>query len=113
MTTGVWNGYRLKFQSPRHAKVVPNQNTTESTVEIPIDSGIGLSTTIDKIRVFINKTLSTESLINQLLIRGLSYQLLLIVGKFGKVWGHVSVKTTIYMLVGVSDNDKCVSVTQW
>jgi hypothetical protein len=33
--------------------------------------------------VFINKTLSTESLINQLLIRGLAYQLLLIVGKLG------------------------------
>ena len=31
MTTGVWNGYRLKFRSPRHAKVVPNQNTTEAT----------------------------------------------------------------------------------
>jgi hypothetical protein len=26
---------------------------------------------------------------------------------------HVSVQATIYMLVGVSDNDKCVSVTQW
>jgi hypothetical protein len=50
---------------------------------IPIDSGIGLSITIDKLRVFINKTLSTESLINQLLIRGLAYQLLLIVGKLG------------------------------
>ena len=50
----------------------------------PIDSGIGLSITIDKIRVFINKTLSPESLINQLLIRGLSCQLLLIVGKLGK-----------------------------
>ncbi len=36
------------------------------------------------IRVFINKTLSTESLINQLLIRGLAYQLLLIVGKLGQ-----------------------------
>ena len=48
----------------------------------PIDSGICLSITIDKIRLFINKTLSTESLINQLLIRGLFYQLLLIVGKF-------------------------------
>ncbi len=50
----------------------------------PIDSGIGLSITIDKIRMFINKTLSTESLINQLLIRGLSHQLLLIVGKIGQ-----------------------------
>jgi len=52
------------------------------TLETPIDSGIGLSIRIDNLRVFINKTLSTDSLINQLLI-------------------------------GVSDNDKCVSVTQW
>jgi hypothetical protein len=29
MTTGVWYGYRPKFQSPRHSKVVPNQNTTK------------------------------------------------------------------------------------
>ncbi len=41
----------------------------QQTLEIPIDSGIGLSITIDKLRVFINKTLSTESLINQLLIK--------------------------------------------
>ena len=34
-----------------------------------IDSGMGLSITIDKFRVFINKTLSTQSLINQLLIK--------------------------------------------
>ncbi len=47
-------------------------------------SGIDLSITIDEIRVFINKMLSTESLINQLLIRGLSYQLLLIVGNLGQ-----------------------------
>jgi hypothetical protein len=40
-----------------------------SGLEIPIDSGIDLSITIDKLRVFINKTLSTESLINQLLIK--------------------------------------------
>ncbi len=51
---------------------------------ISIDSGIGLSITIDKLRVFINKTLSTDSLINQLLIRGLAYQLLFIVGKIGQ-----------------------------
>ena len=31
MTTEVWYESRLKFQSPRHAKVVPNQNTTEAT----------------------------------------------------------------------------------
>jgi hypothetical protein len=43
--------------------------TNRCTLEIPIDSGIGLSITIDKLRVFINKTLSTESLINQLLIK--------------------------------------------
>ena len=39
------------------------------TLGHPIDSGIDLSITIDTIRVFINKTLSTESLINQLLIK--------------------------------------------
>ena len=38
-------------------------------LEIPIDSGMGLSITIDKLRVFINKTLSTQSLMNQLLIK--------------------------------------------
>jgi hypothetical protein len=38
-------------------------------VENPIDSGIVLSIRIDNRRVFINKTLSTESLINQLLIK--------------------------------------------
>jgi hypothetical protein len=43
--------------------------TYDQGIEIPIDSGIGLSITIDKLRVFINKTLSTESLINQLLIK--------------------------------------------
>jgi hypothetical protein len=35
----------------------------------PIDSGMGLSITIDKLRVFINKTSSTQSLINKLLIK--------------------------------------------
>ncbi len=39
-------------------------------VEVPIDSGIALSIRIDNLGVFINKTLSTESLINQLLIVG-------------------------------------------
>ncbi len=38
-------------------------------LKIPIDSGMGLSIRIDKLRVFINKTLSTQSLINQLLIK--------------------------------------------
>jgi hypothetical protein len=40
-------------------------------IEIPIDSGIDLSITIDKLRVFIDKTLSTESLINRPLIKRL------------------------------------------
>ncbi len=57
-------------------------------LEIPIDSGIGLSITIDKLRVFINKTLSTEGLINQLLTK--------------RIGLSISV-----------DNEKCVSVTQW
>jgi len=61
------------------------EKTDLPKVEIPIDSGMGLSITIDKFRVVINKTLSTRSLINQLLIKR----------------------------VGVSDNEKCVSVTQW
>ncbi len=39
------------------------------TVEVTIDSGIVLSIRIDNLGVFINKTLSTESLINQLLIK--------------------------------------------
>ena len=34
-----------------------------------MDSGMGLSTTIDKLRVFTNENLSTESLIIQLLIK--------------------------------------------
>ena len=40
-----------------------------ATVEVSIDSGTVLSIRSDKLRVFINKTLSTESLINQLLIK--------------------------------------------
>ena len=44
-------------------------------VEIPIDSGMGLSITIDKLRVFINKTLSTQSLINQLLIKRVDFSI--------------------------------------
>ncbi len=39
------------------------------TIETPIDCGIVLSIRIDNLRVFINKTLSIESLINQLLIK--------------------------------------------
>ena len=63
------------------------------TVGHPIDSGIGLSITMIKIRVFISETLSTESLINQLLIRGLSYQLLLIFGKLGQGMRSCKCKT--------------------
>jgi hypothetical protein len=36
---------------------------------IPIDSGMDLSIRIDKLRVFISKTLSTQSLINHVLIK--------------------------------------------
>ncbi len=39
------------------------------TVGIPIDTGMGLSIRIDHLQVFINKTLSTQSLINQLVIK--------------------------------------------
>jgi hypothetical protein len=42
---------------------------TRSKVEMTIDSGIDLSIRIDNLGVFINKTLSTESLVNQLLIK--------------------------------------------
>jgi hypothetical protein len=41
----------------------------------PIDSGMVLSITIDKLLVFINKTLSTQSLINQLLIKRVGHDL--------------------------------------
>ena len=58
----------LTFPSPEEIVSSPS---LEALLEIghPIDSGIDLSITIDKIRVFINKTLSTQSLINQLLIK--------------------------------------------
>ena len=49
-------------------------NIGGSSIETPIDSGIGLSIRIDKFRVFINKTLSTDSLINQLLIKRASLE---------------------------------------
>jgi hypothetical protein len=49
--------------------LLANPDMTLSLVEIPIDSGMGLSITIDKLRVFVNKTLSTQSLINKLLIK--------------------------------------------
>ena len=47
----------------------------------PIDSGMGLSITIDKLRVFINKTLSTQSLINQLLIKRVGLSIVIDNGK--------------------------------
>ena len=50
------------------------------TVETPIDSGIDLSIRIDNLRVFINKTLSTERLINQLLIKSLDAKTGLLTG---------------------------------
>ncbi len=49
----------------------------------PIDSGMGLSITIDKLRVFINKTLSTQSLINQLLIKRVGLSIVIDNGKIG------------------------------
>jgi hypothetical protein len=80
-----------------HTLSVDLRNMKARPVGIPIDIGIDLSIIIDsKLRVFINKTLSTESLINQLLIRGLDYQLLLIVGKLGQ--GMRSCKCTIHDL---------------
>ena len=50
-------------------KIVTGTAATPPEVEIPIDSGTDLSVRIDKLRVFINKTLSTQSLINKLLIK--------------------------------------------
>ena len=59
---------------------IPRKKTVQSSItsmgfpllqklETPIDSGIGLSIRMDNLRVFINKTLSIESLINQLLMK--------------------------------------------
>ncbi len=101
----------IKFKS---VLVQEGKETTE--LGIPIDSGIGLQKTIGKLRVFINKTLSTESLINQLLlIRGLDYQLLLIVGKVGQ--GMRSCHSEVYK---TRSQDICwwvsvtmTSVCQW
>ena len=42
---------------------------------------MGLSITIDKLRVFINKTLSTQSLINQLLIKRVGLSIVIDNGK--------------------------------
>ena len=65
-------------------------------LEIPIESGIGLSITIDKLRVFINKTLSTQSLINQLLIKRVGLSIVIDNGKIGQ--GMRSCKCTNHNL---------------
>ena len=62
----------------------------------PIDSGVGLSITIDKFRVFINKTLSTQSLINQLLIKRVDLSIVIDNGKIGE--GMRSCKCTNHNL---------------
>ena len=62
----------------------------------PIDSGMGLSITIDKLRVFINKTLSTQSLINQPLIKRVGLSIVIDNGKFGQ--GMRSCKCTNHKL---------------
>ena len=62
----------------------------------PIDSGMGLSITIDKLRVFINKTLSTQSLINQLLIKRVGLSIVIDNGKIGQ--GMRSCKCTNHNL---------------
>jgi hypothetical protein len=54
---------------PSHSQTSRLLTSSLSLVGIPIDSGMVLSIRIDKLRVFINKTLSTQSLINQLLIK--------------------------------------------
>jgi hypothetical protein len=55
---------------PYTTQCVPMTSTVlVQTVETPIDSGIDLSIRIDNLRVLINKTLSTDSLINQHLIK--------------------------------------------
>jgi len=67
-----------------------------SRVGHPIDSGMGLSITIDKLRVFINKTLSTQSLINQLLIKRVGLSIVIDNGKIGQ--GMRSCKCTNHNL---------------
>ena len=58
-------------------------SSTTTSLGHPIDSGMGLSITIDKLRVFINKTLSTQSLINQLLIKRVGLSIVIDNGKIG------------------------------
>ena len=57
---------------------------------------MGLSITIDKLRVFINKTLSTQSLINQLLIKRVGLSIVIDNGKIGQ--GMRSCKCTNHNL---------------
>jgi hypothetical protein len=64
--TESWEGDRRTQCRSRGNRIIVSY---DHLLEIPIDSGIDLSITIDKVRVFINKTLPTESLINQLLIK--------------------------------------------
>ncbi len=68
----------------------------DSVLGHPIDSGMGLSITIDKLRVFINKTLSTQSLINQLLIKRVGLSIVIDNGKIGQ--GMRSCKCTNHNL---------------
>ena len=53
-------------------------------LEVSIDSGIPLSIRIDNLGVFINKMLSTESLINQLLIKRVGLSIVIDNGKIGQ-----------------------------
>ncbi len=62
----------------------------------PIDSGMRLSITIHKLRVFIKKTLSTQSLINQLLIKRVGLSIVIDNGKIGQ--GMRSCKCTNHNL---------------
>ena len=67
-----------------------------SAVGNPIDSGMDLSITIDKLLVFINQTLSTQSLINQLLIKRVVLSIVIENGKIGQ--GMRSCKCTNHNL---------------
>ncbi len=87
----------------------------------PIDSGMGLSITIDKFRVFINITLSTQSLINQILIKRVGLSIVIDNGKIGQ--GMRSCKCTNHNLyaggcqwqwqVCVSDAMVSVCMSRW
>ena len=77
-------------------KVVFAKGQWTRALGIPIDSGMGLSIRIDKLRVFINKTLSTQSLINQLLIKRVGLSIVIDNGKIGQ--GMRSCKCTNHNL---------------